>query len=37
MGVVDLVAWGENYLTGNSTDISLPHQKYREILEDDSL
>jgi hypothetical protein len=39
MGVIDLVSWGENYLTGNSTEVSLPYSKYRDILdlEDDSL
>lgn len=34
MGVVDLVDWGENYLTGNSTELSLPHEKYRYILDE---
>ena len=37
MGVVDLTAWGEDYLTGNSTELAMPHDKYRHILEEQEL
>lgn len=36
MGVLDLVAYGENFLVGmNSTELAMPHEKYRYILDDD--
>ena len=36
MGVLDLVAWGENFLDSNSTDLQMHvHDKYRYILDED--
>ena len=35
MGVLDLVAWGENFLDNNSTELAMPHEKYRYILDDE--
>jgi len=37
MGVLDLTAWGEDYLTGNSTELAGPHDKYRFILDEQEL